>query len=297
MGTMHRQLKYSFACLLLTGTAVACGARSELIIGSGPGAGAGAGEGGTGGVVGTGGTVGGGGAGGEGGVLTCLSGEVLACGTEVGECVPGLRYCVDDIFGPCEGAIDPIDELCNALDDDCDGQVDNGFGLGQACDGADSDLCLDDVMSCEGCSVGPSNAESCNGVDDNCNGITDSDCDFGDCQPSLLVTGSTPSSPNCINFPVEAGSTGTIQYPCTGGPVSAVLGSIAFSGSVTNGQVMLTGTEQLIGPDNCLWQMDHEIQGSITSGTLSYAYWETLLSPPPGCWSPCTEVGTVAVQW
>ncbi|RLB54267.1 MAG: hypothetical protein DRI90_20400 [Deltaproteobacteria bacterium] len=253
--------------------------------------------GGAGGLGAAGGTVGGGGAGGEGGVVTCLPGEVLVCGSDVGECATGIRECVDGFFGPCQGAIEPIDELCNALDDDCDGQIDNGFGLGQACDGFDSDFCFDDEMTCDGCSLGPNNDETCNGIDDNCNGITDSDCDFGDCQPSLLVTGSTPSSPNCINFPVEKGSTGMIQYPCTGGPVAAVLGSISFTGAVNNGQVLLTGTEQLIGPDNCLWQMDHEIQGSISSGTLSYSYWETLLSPPPGCWSPCTEVGAVAVQW
>lgn len=220
------------------------------------------------------------------------------CGIDTGECETGLRHCEDGVFGPCQGALDPIDELCNALDDDCDGQIDNGFGIGQACDGPDSDLCSDDVMSCDGCSLGEDNLEVCNGFDDNCNNIIDADCDFGDCQPDLLVTGSTPSSPNCIDFPVEAGSTGTIQYPCTGGPVSAVLGSISFTGSVTNGQVLLTGTEQIIGPDNCLWQMDHTIQGAISSGMLSYSYGETLLTNPPfGCWMPCTEVGDVEVQW
>jgi len=283
---MHRWLLLLTAGLMLAGSGAGCG-RSSLPSPWGPGE-----DPGSGGSAGA-----GGGTGGEGGEIGCLPGEVLICGIDIGECATGLRYCIDGVFGPCQGAIDPIAELCNDLDDDCDGQIDNGFGLGQACDGPDSDLCQDDEMTCDGCSPGDDNLEICNGTDDNCNGVIDQDCDYGDCQPDLLVTGSTPSSPSCIDFPVEAGSTGTIQYPCTGGPVSAVLGSIVFTGSVTNGQVWLTGTQQLIGPDDCLWQTDHYIQGSLSTGTLTYSYYETLLDTGPACWNPCTEVGTVDVQW
>jgi hypothetical protein len=286
------------------GAATSCGARSQLFDGDPPG------DGGIGGVSpggfsaagghggdGAGGAPGG--AGGEGGVpLTCMPGEVLACGSDVGECAPGVRNCVDGVFSDvCEGSVEPQDEQCNNLDDDCDGFIDDGFGIGLACDGNDSDQCADDVMTCAGCTLGDDDLESCNGVDDNCNGVIDSDCDIGGCQPSLLVTGSTPSNPNCINFPVMAGSAGTIQYPCSGGAVAATLGAISFTGNVTNGNVLLTGTQQMIGPDNCLWKMDHAIQGSLPSGTLTYTYQETLLSPPPGCWSPCSEIGTVAVTW
>ncbi|MCA9625479.1 MAG: putative metal-binding motif-containing protein, partial [Myxococcales bacterium] len=176
--------------------------------------------------------------------------------------------------------------------------VDDGFGLGMACDGPDSDLCTDDVMTCDGCTLGPDTLEICNGLDDNCNGVIDSDCEIGGCMPTLLVTGSTPSNPNCVDFPVEAGSTGTITYPCQGGPVSATLGSVTFSGSVTNGNVSLSGTVQFVGPDGCFWQADHFINGSIPAGTVQYFYQETLLTTPPGnCWSPCTETGTVKIDW
>ncbi len=296
---MRHHLRASFASLFALGIVAACGARSELIVGGGPGGGVG-GTGGAGASSGTGGAVGGGGQGGEGGAITCLPDETMPCGSDVGECEMGLRFCDEDtgLFGPCEGAIEPIDEECNALDDDCDGTIDNGFGLGSACDGPDSDLCADDEMTCDGCSLGPDNDETCNGIDDNCNGTIDADCDYGACSPSLLVTGSTPSSPNCINFPVEAGSSGTINYPCTGGAVTANLDSINFTGSVSaGGQLMLTGTQYLTGPDNCQWQMDHQIDGYLPSGTINYSYWETLLDNFPWCWQPCTEVGTVAVTW
>jgi len=76
-------------------------------------------------------------------------------------------------------AVEPVDEECNTLDDDCDGIVDNGFDVGYPCDGDDLDLCLDDVMTCAGCSSGYSDYELCNGLDDDCDGITDESCETG----------------------------------------------------------------------------------------------------------------------
>lgn len=227
----------------------------------------------------------------------CTDGEVIACGSEDGVCKPGVRVCVGVTFGPCQGAIGPFEEACNELDDDCDGVIDNGFDLGMACDGDDSDLCTDDVMTCDGCSHGANNVEVCNGKDENCNGIIDADCEVGDCQPTLVVTGSTPSSPSCVDFPVEPGSEGLIQYPCGGGAVTATLGSVTFSGTVKNGFVDLSGTVQIIGPDGCLWQTNHFIKGDIPSGTLAYSYEEFVVNPQPFCWSPCTETGSVDIQW
>jgi hypothetical protein len=229
----------------------------------------------------------------------CEDGAVEACGSAVGACQEGTRTCVDERFGPCEGERGPTKETCNDIDDDCDGKVDEDFGVGDACDGPDSDLCLDDVKSCSGCSRGPDLLETCNGVDDDCDGIVDADCDSGDCAPKLLVTGSVPSSPSCVDFPVEPGSFGGIQYPCGGGPVTAQLGSVMFTGSVSGGTVSLTGTE-IIGrdrsPDGCVWQMTHHITGSVGSGSLDYAY-EEIFVEGEACWFPCTETGTVEIQW
>ena len=269
----------------------ACGARSDLDRGE-----LAAGAGGSGAAGGRGGA---GGAGGEAPPEPCGGLKEKPCGSDVGECSPGVQKCQPDgFFGPCEGDVGPVDELCNDLDDNCDGTIDEGFGLGSACDGPDNDLCMDDVVTCAGCSLGPDITEVCNGIDDNCNGTIDSDCEEGDCTPTLLVTGSVPSDPNCVDFPVEAGSTGTINYPCEGGVVSANLGGVPFTGTVTNGNVSLSGSVVFVGPDGCTWQADHSITGWIPSGTLTYFYDETLLTTPPGnCWSPCTETGTVDIDW
>lgn len=50
----------------------------------------------------------------------------------VGVCRPGTRSCVDGDWGSCEDQILPGTETCeNALDDDCDGDVDEGCSTGE----------------------------------------------------------------------------------------------------------------------------------------------------------------------
>ena len=255
------------------------------------------------GVGGAGGMGGAGGSGGMGGSVLCVDGETKACGSNVGACKPGTETCEETMFGPCEGAVGPTPETCNGVDDNCDGNIDEGFGIGDACKGNGTDQCLDGLMTCDGCKkMGPDKVETCNGIDDNCNGIIDADCEVGDCKPSLFVTGSVPSSPNCIDFPVMAGSAGSIEYPCGGGPVTADLGGISFSGSVTNNHVELDGWAIVPpgqSPDGCTWQMHHHIEGTIPSGTVTYSYSEMVIVTPPGvmCWFPCTETGTVKINW
>lgn len=73
----------------------------------------------------------------------------------------------------------PHEEVCNGLDDDCDGQVDQGdpgggafceTGLLGAC-AAGTLRCMDGALSCM--QDREPAAESCNGVDDDCNGEVD----------------------------------------------------------------------------------------------------------------------------
>jgi MYXO-CTERM domain-containing protein len=64
------------------------------------------------------------------------------------------------------------DEVCNGLDDDCDGATDEGLTkVCQAACGAGESMCADGVWG--PCPVPEPQPESCNGADDNCDGEVD----------------------------------------------------------------------------------------------------------------------------
>jgi len=58
----------------------------------------------------------------EGAVEACYTGPAGSNGH--GQCVPGLHECVGGAWGGCADQITPDEEICNELDDDCDGEVD-----------------------------------------------------------------------------------------------------------------------------------------------------------------------------
>lgn len=120
-----------------------------------------------------------------------------------------------------------IAEVCNGIDDNCDGVIDDPWPtLGKACDGDDSDKCKNGVDVCnnakDGVScleVGKNVDEICNGSDDNCNGTTDEACDMdndGYCTSKMLVAktakclksklpadASTPAGDDCNDLSVD----------------------------------------------------------------------------------------------
>jgi Notch 1 len=97
---------------------------------------------------------------------------------ECGPCSPGDADC-----RVCVGAVGPSAEVCNGLDDDCNGLIDDGVlpGVGDSCGGGAASecqgtgalACVNGELKCEGV-IGAS-AEVCDGKDNNCDGKIDND--------------------------------------------------------------------------------------------------------------------------
>jgi len=111
----------------------------------------------------------------------CTNGEPpRICGSDVGECIAGTQSCIDGTWSTeCVGETVPVEELCNNLDDDCDGAIDesllrlaeNQNGL---CAG-NNESCIAGVWSGVGTPSGPASDNNCNNIDDDCDGTNDED--------------------------------------------------------------------------------------------------------------------------
>jgi len=94
----------------------------------------------------------------------------------IGVCHNGVRACVGGVWGGCIGQRSPTAEICNELDDDCDGQTDE---LDEpACDTGLLGLCAAGALECRAgvaaCVAATAPAdEACNALDDDCDGAVD----------------------------------------------------------------------------------------------------------------------------
>jgi hypothetical protein len=108
----------------------------------------------------------------------CIDGGMRPCGSTTGVCTQGTQTCGHSVWGTCGGGTMPMQEICNGLDDNCNGTTDEGVSelcTINGCQGAR--VCLVDAGIPDGgwsnCIPVNSMPEICNGIDDNCNGLID----------------------------------------------------------------------------------------------------------------------------
>ena len=102
-------------------------------------------------------------------------------GADADTCADGMIVCATLTTTRCTDMEGSTAEVCDGIDNDCDGTIDDGFVLGMACDGADTDACNEGVTVCDAATGGTkcndtttNNLELCDGLDNDCkNGIDD----------------------------------------------------------------------------------------------------------------------------
>ncbi len=109
-----------------------------------------------------------------------------ACSVGVGECAAqGSQACVSLDAAECDAVPGlPVDEVCDGLDNNCDGTPDDGFDLGGACMSGVGECAAAGVAICDGqggigCDATPGlpQAEICDdALDSDCDGATDNGC-------------------------------------------------------------------------------------------------------------------------
>ena len=229
---------------------------------------------------------------------TCYAPGVAGCelgsGLCRGACRLGAYACMTGSL-VCGGMVTPTLELCNGIDDDCDGVVDNGIdtdtdprncgGCGHVCDfphafaGCVDGVCvLDEKHHIGACTVGwvdqngnpadgceypcvPSGPEMCDGIDNDCNGLVDND-DPGLVYPSnfCLQSGECGKGPGGS---IHSGWETSASFPVCTLPATSPPGAAPSWTCNYPATVQLTAPNQIVAQETWCDGLDNDCNGVV----------------------------------
>ena len=133
---------------------------------------------------------------------TCKNGANQACSSEIGACRIGVQICQNGVWGECFGGVLPSQEICDGVDNNCDGEVDEGVCAPETCQNGVNRPCGNNIGACQigiqicengawGKCIGAKmpSLEICDRVDNDCDGQTD---EGGVCGGAASAENSSP---------------------------------------------------------------------------------------------------------
>ncbi len=187
-----------------------------------------------------------------------------ACETGLpGVCSAGTSVCENGAIA-CAANVGASVEVCDGLDNDCNGQNDDGNpGGGGACNTGMPGVCADGTASCSGGAMSctpnaaPS-AETCNGLDDDCNGVADNGnpggggaCSTG--MPGICAAGTQQCSGGALSCQQNQGA--AADEICGNGLDDDCNGAAEDGCNTCAHPICMTGVALVNGCDPCVTQI------------------------------------------